>query len=222
VAPDGGIEGDHGSRVVGRWVLIEALVWPMVVEVMDVLVENATGVSFVVDQHAVGAFGADAADKSFCVTVRPGRARRGLDHGDVFGGEDGVDGIGELAVPVADQKAEGVDLVAQVHQQVAGGLGGPGCGWVSGHSEDVHPAGAHLHHEQDVEPAQGDGVEGKEVGGQQPGGLGPQESPPSGVGSAWCRTDTGWRPESGGSCLHPGGAALLRPWMWGAVVVMLG
>jgi hypothetical protein len=28
VASDGGIEGDHGSGVVGRWVLVEALVWP--------------------------------------------------------------------------------------------------------------------------------------------------------------------------------------------------
>jgi hypothetical protein len=34
-------------------------------------------------------------------------------------------------------------------------------------------------------------VEGKEVGGQQPGGLSAQEGSPPGVGSAWCRTEAG-------------------------------
>jgi len=39
---------------------------------------NSYGVSFVVDQHPVGAFGADAADEPFRITVRPGRPRRDL------------------------------------------------------------------------------------------------------------------------------------------------
>ena len=89
------------------------------------------------------------------------------------------------------RKRNEADLLAQVHQQVAGGLGGPGRGRVSGHPEDVDPAGAHFHDEQDVEPAQGDGVEGEEVGGQQSGGLSAQEGPPSGVCSAWCRAEPG-------------------------------
>ena len=72
----------------------------------QVLVENSVGVSFVVDQHPVGALGADAADESFRVAVRPGCAGRDLDHGDGFGAEHGIEGISEFGIPVADQEKE--------------------------------------------------------------------------------------------------------------------
>lgn len=52
--------------------LVAPLVRPVVIEMAHVLVEDGAGVSFVVDQHPVGAFGADAADESFCVAVCPG------------------------------------------------------------------------------------------------------------------------------------------------------
>ena len=76
MASDRGIEGDRGGWIVGRWVLAQALVWAVVVEVAHVLVENSVGVSFVVDQHPVGALGADAADESFRVAIRPGCSGR--------------------------------------------------------------------------------------------------------------------------------------------------
>jgi hypothetical protein len=44
---------------------------------------------------------------------------------DVRAGEDGVEGPGELAVPVADQEPEPVGAVGEVHKQVAGRLGDP-------------------------------------------------------------------------------------------------
>ncbi len=47
------IKGDHGGWIVGRWVLVEALVRAVVVEVAHVLVKNGAGVSFVIDQHPV-------------------------------------------------------------------------------------------------------------------------------------------------------------------------
>ena len=106
MASDRGVEGDHGGGVVGWWVLAQALVRAVVIEVAHVLVEDGAGVSFVVDQHPVGALGADAADEPFRVAVRPGRPGRDLDHVDAFGGEDGIEGVGELGVPVADQEAE--------------------------------------------------------------------------------------------------------------------
>ena len=56
----------------GWGVLAQALVWPVVIEVANVPVENRAGVSLVVDQHPVGALGADAADEPFRVAVRPG------------------------------------------------------------------------------------------------------------------------------------------------------
>jgi hypothetical protein len=52
-----------------EWVLVEALVRAMVVELALVFGEHCTGVSFVVDQHPVGALGPDAADEAFGVTV---------------------------------------------------------------------------------------------------------------------------------------------------------
>jgi hypothetical protein len=59
----------------------------VVIEVAHVSIKNSLGVSLVVDQQSVGAFGADAADESFRIAVRPGPARRDLDHGDAFGGQ---------------------------------------------------------------------------------------------------------------------------------------
>jgi hypothetical protein len=79
VTSDWGIGGNHGGRIVGRRVLVKSLVRPVVIEMAHVLVEHSVGVSFVVDQHPVGAFSADAADESFRVAVRPRRPRRDLD-----------------------------------------------------------------------------------------------------------------------------------------------
>jgi hypothetical protein len=56
----------------------------------------------------------------------------------------------ELGVPVADEEAERRDQLTEVHQQVASGLGGPGCGEMGGHTEQVHPAGRDLHEEQNI------------------------------------------------------------------------
>src|SRR6185312_814373 len=187
VASDRGAERNDGGGVVGWRVLIQALMRAMVIEMAYVAVKNNSGVSLVVDQQPVGALGADACDKPFRIAVRLRHTGRDLDHGDAFGGEDGVESGGELGVPVADQEAEGADLITEVHQQVAGSLGSPlRCG-VGGHAEETDPAGADLHDEQDVEAAQGDGVEGEEVSGQQPGGLRAQETSPPGIATPWCR-----------------------------------
>jgi len=191
MASDRRVAGDHGSWIVSRRVLVEPLVCPVVIEVAHVLVEDGSGVSCVVDQHPIGAFGADAADEPFRITVRPRRPRRDLDHGNGFGGEDGIEGSGEFGVPVADQEAEGADLVTEVCQQVAGSLSVPRRRRVRGHAEQVDPPGVDFHHEQNVKAAQRDGVEGEEVGGQQPGGLSAQESSPPGVCPTRCWTQPG-------------------------------
>jgi hypothetical protein len=201
MTPDRGVEQGHRGGVVQWWALVEVLVRTVVVEVLGELVEDGAGVSLVVDQQSVGAFVADAANEPFGVAVRSGCPGRDLDHIDAFGGEDGIEGGGELGVPVADQEAEGGDPLAEVHQEVAGGLGGPGCARVGGHAEEVESSGADFHDEQDIESAQGDGVEGEEVGGQQSGGLGVQEGPPVGVWTAWCGAEVGGGEDSAdGAC----------------------
>ena len=71
-----------------------------------------------------------------------------------------------------------VAVIAEVHEQVAGLLGGPGRGGVSGDAQDVHGAGLDLHHEQDIDAAEEDGINVQEVAGQDPGSLGREELPP--------------------------------------------
>ena len=101
---------------------------------------------------------------------------------DVGAGEDGVEGGGELAVPVADQEPEPVGAVAEVHQQVAGLLGDPGPGGVGGDPGDVHAAAVVLDHDEDVEAAQEDGVDVGEVDREDRVGLRGQELSPGRAG----------------------------------------
>ena len=58
--------------------------------------------------------------------------------------------FGELGVAVPDQESEGADPVAEVHEQVAGLLGGPCAVRMGGHAQDVHVPGPHLNDEQHV------------------------------------------------------------------------
>jgi len=70
VASDRGVEGDRGGWVVGWWVLIQAVVRAVIIEMAHVAVKDSSGVSFVVDQQPVGALGADAADEPLRIAVR--------------------------------------------------------------------------------------------------------------------------------------------------------
>ena len=47
---DRGVERDRGGWIVVGWVLVEALVRPVVVDVLGELVEDGAGVSLMVDQ----------------------------------------------------------------------------------------------------------------------------------------------------------------------------
>ena len=123
------------------------------------------------DQEAVEEFAADGADEAFGDRVRLRCPHRRRDDSDVDGGEDGVEGGGELGVAVADEEPEASVGVVEVHQQVAGLLGEPGAGGVGGDAQDVHPPGGVLDDEEDVEAAQGDGVEVEQVAGEDGVGL---------------------------------------------------
>jgi hypothetical protein len=104
MASDRGAEWDHGGGVVGWWVLAQALVRAVVIEMAHILVEHGEGMSLVVDQQSVGALFADAANEPFGVAICPGSPGRDLDHLDAFGGEHRIEGGGELGVPVTDQE----------------------------------------------------------------------------------------------------------------------
>jgi hypothetical protein len=95
-------------------VLIEALVRAVVVEMALVLVQDGAGMSLMVDQQSIGALLANRADESFGIAIRLRGPGRDLDYIDVVGGEDGIDDIGELGVPVADQKTERGESCAEI------------------------------------------------------------------------------------------------------------
>ncbi len=66
------------------------------------------------------------------------------------------------------QEFEAAGACAEVHEQVAGLLGGPGSGGVSGDAQDVHPPGLDLHHEEDVQASEEHGVNVQEIARQDP------------------------------------------------------
>ena len=191
MSTDRGIERDDEGGIVVGWTMLPALVWAMIVEVPGELVQDRDCVPFVVDQYLVGALRSDTAHEPLGATVRSWRPRRNLHHVDALAGEHRVERPGVFRVPIADEEPELSNPLAQVHQQVTGGLRGPSRGGVGGDTEDVDSSGVDLHHEQDVEAAQADGVEVEEIGGQQATRLGAQEGTPVGVRLSGCGADPG-------------------------------
>mgnify|MGYP000993723073 CR=1 FL=1 len=102
--------------------------------------------------------------------------------------EHGVEGGGVLAGAAVDHESE---PVGEVHEQVSGGLGGPGPGGVGGAPAEVQAAGADLDEEQDVEALEGGGVDTAEVGDDHGSGLGADELRPGGPGPVGGGVDAG-------------------------------
>ncbi len=104
------------------------------------------------DQDAVGEFGSGGQDESFGEAVRSRTPRWDLHGVDPGAGQDGIERRGELAGAVADEEPEAGGAVVEVHQQVAGLLGGPGSGRMPRRSEDVHVAVSDFQGEEHVDP----------------------------------------------------------------------
>ena len=68
--------------------------------------------------------------------------------------------------------------LAEVHHEVAGLLGGPGPGRMSGEAQDVYRPGLDLHDEQHVHALEQYRVDVQEVAGKDAVRLGGQELPP--------------------------------------------
>ena len=80
------------------------------------------------DQDAVGEFGSGGPDEAFGEAVRAWAARRDLHGVDPGVSHNVVERCGELSGAVTDEEPEAGGAVVEVHQQVAGLLGGPGSG----------------------------------------------------------------------------------------------
>jgi len=169
--------------LVGR-TLLAGLVRPVPVVMAGVIAEGRSQVPFVVDEHPVGALGSDCAYPSLGVAIRPRRPRSGLYYFQAFAGEDLVECVRELCVAVPDEEAVGPGPVAEVHDQVAGLLSGPGSVGMFGDAEDVHVPGVYFHDEQHVQASEEDCVDMEKIAGQQPMRLSAEERPPGGVVAA--------------------------------------
>ena len=177
--------------------MLAGLVGPVPVVVADVVVQDQSQVPFAVDQHPVGALGSCGAHPPFGVAVRPGV------RGGVFTiftpsvAKIASKALVNLASRSRIRKRKLAYPVADVHEQIAGLLGGPGAGGVGGHAQDVQTCRvATLHHEQDVHAFEGGSwVHMEEVA--RPAALAPggtQEPPartcPRSAGPGSCRPGT--------------------------------
>ena len=91
----------------------------------------------------------------------------GLDYPRILGGEDGVEGGGELCVAIADEELDRARALGEVHRQVAGLLGHPVGDWVSRDAGDADEERVMVDEHEDVEPAEKNGVDVEEVTGHQ-------------------------------------------------------
>ncbi|MDA8309432.1 MAG: hypothetical protein M0Z46_02260 [Actinomycetota bacterium] len=117
------------------------------------------------------------------MALAPGCPDRGLERPDSVCGEDGVEGSYELRVAIADEELHLVRLVGEVHREVADLLGHPRGHRVGRDAGDPDATRVVMDEHEDVEPAEKDGVDMKEVAGDQTPGLRSEELRPDRSGS---------------------------------------
>ena len=117
-------------------------------------------------------------DHAFADRVRSGRLGWTGQGPDVVRSEDCVERLAESGVAVPEDELDGGEAVGEVHQQIAGGLGGPCSGWVRADPGQVCSAGTVLDRDQDVDPPERDGVYVQKVHGEDGLGLGGEELAP--------------------------------------------
>jgi hypothetical protein len=89
------------------------------------------------DEHPVSNLGSDGQHEAFGEAVRAWTPRRDLDHLDACVRQDRVERCRELPGAVADEEPKPGGVVAEVHDEVAGLLGGPRAVGMCGHAQDV-------------------------------------------------------------------------------------
>ena len=81
--------------------------------------------------------------------------------------------------------------VLQIHDQISGHLGGPGCGGVCGRAEDADTPGGMFDDGEDEQPRSAQGAGFEEVGGKDGARLAAQEGGPGEVVAVGCGLDAG-------------------------------
>src|SRR5215211_8685967 len=152
--------------------------------------EHPLEMAAVDDQEPVETLGSDGADEALGNRVRLRRSDRRADDLDAFAAEDNVEVTRELAVAIPDQKAHRRRTLRQSPSELTGLLGDPGAARVGRAAGEMHPAAAELDDEENVQPAQGNGLDRKEVDGEHAVRLRPQELAPGEPGAHAGRPQT--------------------------------
>jgi hypothetical protein len=150
----------------------------MTVEMVFVLRQHRGRMALIDDQDPVQELASDAAHEAFGSGIRSWRSHRRLDHLDAGRTEHRVEHSGELGVAVSDEEPETPAGLVEVHHQVTGQLGEPDTGGVCGDAENVDLTSRVLDDEEHIQPAQSDGLEMKQIAGQNRPSLGAQELRP--------------------------------------------
>lgn len=109
---------ERGPTGRGRRALAEGPMRPVRVVMLDVLGEDGLEMPPAEDEHAIKALASESADDALADGVRPRCADRGLDDPDGLGGEDGVEGSGELGVAIPDQELDRRRVLASSMQRL--------------------------------------------------------------------------------------------------------
>jgi hypothetical protein len=87
-------------------VVTAASAYAAVAPMLHILAQRDVEMAWSGDQEVVEAFPSQGADEAFRDGIRPGCPDRCSNDPHVSAGEDGIEGRGELAVPVTDQEPE--------------------------------------------------------------------------------------------------------------------
>jgi hypothetical protein len=171
--------------------VLQGAVGAVLVEMRCVSGQYVFEVAPVEDQYSVEQLAADGADPSFGDRVSSRGPHRCAQDADAFTGEHGIEDVGELGIPVADQELESCHALAEVHQQISRLLSHPGSARVRSDSKKMHAAGSVLHEEQHIQPLAQQRVDAEKVGGDNALCLGSQELSPGRAIAARCGVDAG-------------------------------
>src|SRR6266516_5605453 len=135
------------------------------------------------DQQPAEALGASGADEALRDRLRLRRAHRCPDDLDALAAEDGVEVACELAISVADQKAQRRSSLPERPADLAGLLRHPCAGRIRRAAAQVDAPAGELDEEEHVQPLQRDRLDGEEIDGEHALGLRPQKGRPGESGA---------------------------------------
>jgi hypothetical protein len=153
--------------------------------------EGPAQVLFVDNQDPVEQLAAQLPDDPLAESIRLRCPRRALQDPDPLVCEHRVEPVGELGITIPDQELELPPTLREVHQDIAGGLGRPLPGGISGHRGQVGSAGTVLDDDQGIEPFQSDRVDVHEIDREDAVGLGGEELLPCQARTTRRRVDPG-------------------------------